>query len=275
MSTEVYFHPSDRFPYQPVSLPWMLSYISLSFVFFYILGRWIISSTAAANGKELSFDWLKHNTLLSFIHASLSSLLLILAVVRAPEIFADPLSHSNHFNYGLIAFSIGYFLSDFVDCLHNATSSIYAILLHHIVVITFFTHVLLHTRNLGYALYALSLEINSVFLHARRLLRWYSPSSRSMTFQSQLRTFIDLGNYVTFVLFRFGIILIGLRALHVQRDRLDPVVHVFTVLITSAIGVLNLVLFYRLVRNQISRASPPKSSEARSRLIDEQILLPS
>jgi hypothetical protein len=189
--------------------------------------------------------------------------------------FIDPLSHSNHFNFALIAFSIGYFLSDFVDCLRNATSSISAILIHHIVVITFFTHVLLYTRNVGYALYALSLELNSVFLHARRLLRWYSPSSRSLTFQSQLRNFVDVGNYLTFVLFRFGIVLIGLRALHVQRDRLDPVVHLFTVLITSAIGTLNLVLFYRLLRNQITRRTPLKSAEARSRLIDQQILLPS
>jgi hypothetical protein len=70
MSTQVYFHPSDRFPYQPISLLWMLSYISSSFVFFYILGRWIISSSTGAHGKQLSFDWLKHNTLLSFIHSS-------------------------------------------------------------------------------------------------------------------------------------------------------------------------------------------------------------
>ncbi|CAF4944847.1 unnamed protein product, partial [Rotaria sp. Silwood2] len=32
----------------------------------------------------------------------------------------DPLSHMNRFNHALAAFSLGYFLWDFVDCKQNS-----------------------------------------------------------------------------------------------------------------------------------------------------------
>jgi hypothetical protein len=146
--------------------------------------------------NDLKDTWLKQNTLISFIHSLISS----------------PLSHINYFNYALIAFSLGYFVWDFYDCLQNATQSTFVILIHHIVVILFLGHILLRTRNIGYGIYALSLEINSVFLHARRLLRWYTPIT-SIYYTKILKLFIDIGNYITFILFRFGVVFSGLRQL--------------------------------------------------------------
>ena len=156
----------------------------------------------------------------------------------------------NHFNYALIAFSIGYFLYDFRDCLLNSTSSLFGILIHHIIVILFLTHVLFHTRNVGYAIYGLSHEINSVFLHARRLVRWYSPLTTSKSLNNFIKIFVELGNYLTFILFRFGIVFIGLRALYFEQNRLHPIAHIFTVIISLGIGILNLILFSRLIKNQ-------------------------
>jgi hypothetical protein len=192
--------------------------------------------------------------------------------------FDDPLSHINFFNYALIAFSLGYFFWDFFDCMQNSTSSTFAILIHHIIVISFFGHMLLRTRNIGYGLYALSLEINSVFLHARRLLRWYSPISSSTYYKKILKLFIAIANYITFILFRFGVVSIGLWKLYIQRNRLDPIIWYFTVMCTSAIGILNIVLFYRLIKNQISRKSKTKynkSNEDNVLMTDNHVLLPS
>jgi hypothetical protein len=162
--------------------------------------------------NDLKDTWLKQNTLISFIHSLISSILIVIAVLRAPEMLEDPLSHINYFNYALIAFSLGYFVWDFYDCLQNATQSTFVILIHHIVVILFLGHILLRTRNIGYGIYALSLEINSVFLHARRLLRWYTPIT-SIYYTKILKLFIDIGNYITFILFRFGVVFSGLRQL--------------------------------------------------------------
>ena len=247
MSTQLYYHPSDRFPYRPISSLWLIGYICLSFNFFYQFIRRIAT-------KFNTNHWIRHNILLSFVHASMCSILLIVALLRAPEIFDDPLSHSNHFNNALIAFSIGYFLCDLLDCLQNASIfSIWGILIHHLIVILFFTQVLLSGRNIGYALYGLSLEINSVFLHARRLLRWHLLSFKSSSWQNRLEIFVDLGNYITFILFRFGMVIVGIRALYIQRDRLDPRVYLLNLLIAFAVGILNIVLFYRLMKTRSAR----------------------
>ena len=256
-----YFHETDVFPYRPIKPIWMIFYTSLSFVLFSMINRTIKS--------KYTMDWLKQNTLLSFIHSAICSILLILAVIHAPEMFEDPLSHSNMFNYSIIAFSIGYFLYDFYDCLQNSTSSIVPILFHHIVVITFLSHVLIRTRPVGYALYALSLEVNSVFLHARRLVRWYPSSFQNLKF---LKALIDIGNYITFILFRFGVVVVALRALLIQRNRFEPIIHLFTVMSVCAIGILNIVLFYRLLKNQINSKTKSKDGKV---MIDNDILMPS
>jgi len=228
--------------------------------------------------KDLKINWLRQNTLLSFIHSSICSVLIIISVLRASEIFKDPLSHSNHFNYALIAFSIGYFLYDFIDCIQNLTSSLFGILIHHIIVLMFLTHVLFYTRNIGYAIYGLSIEMNSVFLHARRLLRLYSPILTSIYYNNLLKILIDIGNYSTFILFRFGIVIVGLRALYIQRNRLHPTVHIFTIMISLAIGILNIILFYRLSKNQIrdqSKIKQEKRIEDKISMTNNHILLTS
>ncbi|CAF1149163.1 unnamed protein product [Adineta steineri] len=270
MHTLFYFHESDIYPYEPIQPIWMIIYALLSLGFFYI--------TNHMTKSNLKNNWLKQNTLLSFIHSTICSILILIAVLRAPEMFDDPLSHSNYFNYAVISFSIGYFFWDFFDCLQNSTLSTFPILIHHIIVITFLSQILLRTRNIGYGLYALSLEINSVFLHARRLLRWYSPVSSSIYYKNLLKLFIDTGNYITFIIFRFGVVLIALRALYLQRNRLEPITHLFTVISVCAIGILNIVLFYRLLKNQISQKTKLKDKKLiadQILIIDNDILLPS
>jgi hypothetical protein len=272
MHTQIYVDKSDLFPYQPISPIWMVIYILSSFCFFTLLNR-----TINVHKNDIKSNWLKQNTLLSFIHSLICSVLSLIGVLRAPEMFEDPLSHSNHFNYALIAFSIGYFLYDFFDCLPNSTSSTFVILVHHIIVITFLAHVLFHTRNIGYAMYGLSLEINSIFLHARRLLRWYSPISQSVYYKNLLKISIDIGNYITFILFRIGAILISLRALYIQGQRLHPYIYIYTVTIVMSMGLLNLVLFYRLIRTQVkgkSKIKQQKEIEHNILVTHNHILLP-
>ncbi|CAF0718986.1 unnamed protein product [Rotaria sp. Silwood1] len=278
MTTLFYFHETDIFPYRPINSIWIIIYTTLSFICFLIIDQTTKSISKIKAENNRNNNWLRQNTLLSFIHSSICSILIVIAVLRAPEMFDDPLSHINFFNYALIAFSVGYFFWDFFDCLQNSTSSTFAILIHHIIVITFFLHILLRTRNIGYGLYALSLEINSVFLHARRLLRWYSPISPSRNYKKTLKLYIDIGNYITFILFRFGVVITGLWQLYVQRHRLDPIVHIFTLMCVSSIGILNIVLFYRLVKNQISRKLERKRDkliEDNVMMIDNHVILPS
>jgi hypothetical protein len=117
-------------------------------------------------------------------------------------------------------------------------------------VIGFLVHVLYNTRNVGYAIYGLAIEINSIFLHARRLVRWYSPITTSVYYNNLIKNLVNIGNYFTFIFCRFGIVIIGLKALYIQKNRLHPIVHLCTVGIGLAMGVLNIILFYRVSRSQ-------------------------
>ena len=243
----MYYHGLDVFPYQPISRIWMTMYILSSFCFFTKLNRLIRTGNNCR--KVIQANWSRENTLLSFIHASMCSLLIIIGVIRAPELFEDPLSHSNHFNYAILAFSTGYFIYDLLDCVRNSTKSIKGILLHHLMVIGLFVYGLYYTRNIGYSIYGLAIEINSIFLHARRLVRWYSPITTSAYYNNLIKNFVDIGNYLTFIFCRFGIVIIGLRALYIQKNRLHPFVHTSIVSIGLAMGVLNIVLFYRVSRS--------------------------
>lgn len=276
-SNVIYYHPTDRFIYRPINPIWMLIIGIPTFCFFYLVDRTVKSKSSFK--RDLSARWLQHNTFVSFVHSSVSSILIITAVIRAPEMFDDPLSHINFFNYVVVAFSLGYFCWDFLDCLKNSTSSVVAILFHHVIVISFLFHVLLVTRNLGYALHALSLEINSVFLHGRRLLRWYPPVSLSFSQQKVLGFIVDCGNYITFVFFRFLVVIKGLYELYVQGDRLHPTIRLFTTIIVGTIGVLNVVLFTRLLKSQMAKKTKKNKEDPISDesilITDHQVFLPS
>lgn len=273
MTTEFYFDESDFYPYRPISRWYMVVYMLSSAAFFHLCNEQI-----HVNCPDRKTRWVKKNTILSFIHSTLSSVLLIIAVLRAPEMFEDPLSHSNHFNYALLSFSVGYFLYDFVECLQNSTTAIFPIIAHHVIVVSFFVHILYHTRNVGYALYGLSLELNSFFLHARRLLRWYSPMFRSVRQRQLLKIGIEIGNYVTFIVLRFGVCCFSLCQLYLYAPRLHPVVWTYTALSTVAMGIFNSILFYRLVKNQLRSEKKEKNEDQTDDgvlLVNNHILLPS
>jgi hypothetical protein len=263
----VYFHETDSFPYQPIHPLWAFMISMVAFLIFLMIDRTIKKSRKQSFQHDQGNIWLQHNTLLSFIHSFISSIFIIVAVLRAPEMFHDPMSHTNFFNYALIAFSLGYFIWDFFDCTLNSSSSMLAILFHHIIVISFLLLILIRSRNVGYALQALSLEINSVFLHGRRLLRWYNPISSSVDVQQLLKNIMDIGNYVTFIIFRFVVVIHGLYMSYIERHRLDRLSHVVVVLSVSGIGVLNVVLFYRLVKNQLKRKIKSVNKARRSHSI--------
>lgn len=269
---ETYFHPSDQFPYYPISHIWMLIYGILSFAFFSVINRYLkLPDVTSSNNKT---GWAQQNTLISFIHASMSSGLLLVGILMSPAVLNDVFSHANHFNYAVIAFSLGYFVWDFFDCLLNATTSIVGILVHHVAAILFFGCVLYQTRYVGLAFYGLSLEFNSVFLHARRLLRWYATESLLSTTNEAVRKIVTVANYVTFIIFRFGATGFGFLKLHSGKSQTHTVMYWFTLVIVLTVYYLNFVLFYRIVTNDIilnAKARQTRQEQGNSNELDEML----
>lgn len=252
-SKTIYFHELDKYPYEPISPIWMLLCGLSSFFFFSYINR-----SFTLPKKKNKSDWPQQNTFVSFIHSSISSVLVIIGIIRSPEVLDDIFSHANYFNYLTIAFSLGYFVWDFIDCIRNLSASVIGVLVHHIAAFILFGYILFRTRNVGLAIYGLSLEINSVFLHARRLLRWYKPASFSYEFNEKLRYFITFANYLTFLIFRFGVVGIAYYKFHIEKHKASFEIYLLTNLITLTVYYLNGVLFYRLIKNDLILSTTSK-----------------
>lgn len=106
--------------------------------------------------------------------------------------------------------------------------------------------------NLPYTVIALMVEINSIFLHARKLMQF-----DKWPFDHWLYKMVVSLNLLTFVRFRlWGIVLIGW-AVYTEWQRLTVVYQVFIVVTMLVMYLINPVLFWRLFRNDILRNFRP------------------
>nr|XP_013801941.1 PREDICTED: TLC domain-containing protein 2 [Apteryx mantelli mantelli] len=153
--------------------------------------------------------------------------------------------------HSLVAMSIGYFLEDFVDMLCNQKlQQSWELLFHHsVVIICFGIAVVLH-QYVGFALVALLVEINSIFLHLRQILLM---ANLVHTTCYRLNSIINLGTYVVF---RIATLAWMTWWLFLNRENNVP-------LVTYAVGTvgmaimtpMNIILFYRLLRSDFFKSS--------------------
>lgn len=206
-------------------------------------------------------SWSHRNLQVSFIHSVLCSVWLIRIIwFRNTEMFSDLVTFISWDTYLLLAFSCGYFLYDFYDIYANGYfSKEWVVCLHHGIVLLTFGYHMVKLMNIGYTTVALLMEFNSVFLHARKLLRFYSYKS-----DSALVKFNTVMNILTFVVFRFGVL--GAIAFGVKKDGHRVTVNYLIMLITCtlAMAVINIVLFKRiLVKDVINKFKLAKKSNSK------------
>nr|KAG5704640.1 hypothetical protein BaRGS_025282 [Batillaria attramentaria] len=151
--------------------------------------------------------------------------------------------------YILLAFSTGYFLYDFLDhILQGQSMKQWEVTLHHIAVLFIFGYNLLFHTSVAFSVLALIVEINSVFLHFRKLLQMVQlPFSHWL-----YRTTVAL-NLVTFVFFRGAAMVLIWAGLLYSRHKFSVVYFVALGLVMVFMIVLNPVLFWRLLRSDVLR----------------------
>lgn len=217
--------------------------------FFYFL-NFII--TKIGNPKSVHSDvdpWRWKNLFISWFHALIVGTWDILCLVLYTELLDDLVDYNNYFIYLMIPFSTGYFVYDSIDMiLNNMLLKNWELTLHHISVISMFWYNFHARICIGYNVVALMAEINSFFLHTRKLLQMCQVS-----FHSRLYKGVSYLNLITFVLCRktsVGRIFYGMFTEH---ERV-PTVY-FAVLIFSMIvmAVINVVLFWRLFQTDVLR----------------------
>ncbi|KAI1231856.1 TLC domain-containing protein 2, partial [Lamprotornis superbus] len=161
-----------------------------------------------------------------------------------PELSNDLVSTHPPGAHSLVAVSVGYFLEDFVDMLCNQKlHQSWELLFHHsVVIICFGIAVLLH-QYVGFALVALLVEINSIFLHLRQILLM---ANLVHTTCYRLNSLINLGTYVVF---RMATLAWMTRWLFLNRHNVPPAAYAVGTVGMAIMTPMNIILFYRLLRS--------------------------
>lgn len=116
-------------------------------------------------------------------------------------------------------------------------------------VITCFGLSVLSNRYLGFAVVALLVEINSVFLHLRQILRMASMASGTLY---RVNSMINLGTYVVF---RINTLAWMTRWLVLNRDKVPLLAYTLGSVGMAIMTAMNIVLFCRLLRSDFLKSS--------------------
>nr|KAI8738054.1 TLC domain-containing protein 2-like [Biomphalaria glabrata] len=217
--------------------------VLLSTFLFYcvsLLAQYLQISSVAEKSK-----WKWKNISVSFIHSLISSIWSVLCFFERPDMAEDLITTYTTLSHTLIAFSVGYFLYDLLDLYMSRRSRQSLELIgHHFVIITCFM-VAVGTRHyVGYAVVALLVEINSIFLHLRQLLQICGVSK--LNSWSRVNSFVNLG---TFIVFRILLLAWMTRWLVINKDSVPLLFYTLGSVGLAVMVAMNIILFYRLLRS--------------------------
>ncbi|XP_068440491.1 TLC domain-containing protein 2 [Clinocottus analis] len=194
--------------------------------------------------------WRWRNYFTSFVHSSITAIWAVMCFFLHPQMAEDLIETHSVFSHALVSLSIGYFIYDFLDMLVNQKlSQSWELLFHHVVVITCFGFSVLSCRYIGFGVVALLVEVNSVFLHIRQMMRLAGIAVGTLY---RVNSIINLGTYVVF---RINTLAWMTRWLVLNRDNLSLVAYTLGSVGMAIMTVMNIILFCRLLRNDFLKKS--------------------
>ncbi|KAI3354129.1 hypothetical protein L3Q82_018678 [Scortum barcoo] len=141
-------------------------------------------------------SWKWRNLSVSMVHSLLTGTWALTCVLVWPETLHNIYSYHTPLSYLLVCVSTGYFVQDAGDIIltgHGKGS--WEFLIHHALVIWCFLYALYTQLYVAGAVIALFVEVNSVTLHLRLLLKLAGAQSSPMY---HVNKFANLFTYVTF-----------------------------------------------------------------------------
>ena len=159
---------------------------------------------AAEYKYDLEFcAWAHRNLQISFSHSCMCSIWLLQILWYDQDLLNDLMFYVSWDTYLFLTFSCGYFLYDFWDIFSSGHSRRqWVVCVHHWIVLISFTYHLTNVMHIGYTVIGLIMEFNSVFLHFRKLLKFYQFRKDSLIVRENSRL-----NVITFTIFRFGVLI--------------------------------------------------------------------
>lgn len=219
--------------------------ISFGFVFFRVVNNFLrfFAPFSVRSADLLHWKWT--NVTCSLLHSIISGIGSCLLLYLSPELADDLIKGGNWVAHMLVSFSIGYFIHDALDMImNNRKKSTYELLVHHLFVISCFGLAVFSGNYLGYAVVALVIEINSVFLHVRQMMTFQGVSKRALCYRLN-----SLMTIVTFMGFRVSTLGWMTRWLVLHRDDIPLAAYSLGSIALATLTVMNIVLFLRLLHS--------------------------
>ncbi|XP_059139039.1 TLC domain-containing protein 2-like isoform X2 [Physella acuta] len=226
-------------------------------VFFSII-NWIIKTKGPP--KSLSDEeWKWRNLYVSWVHAFCSSVWVLSSMIFCSEMFSDLFHYINHFTYFCVCFGTGYFIYDSLDLLvNNRLLQMWEVVLHHLAVTSMFYYNVNIRAQIAFSIVALSVEVNSFFLHWRKLLQMVKTP-----FDSPLYLTIKYINLVTFAVFRGVPLYVITYSVFTMGHMVTTAYYIGICLSMFVMDVLNVILFWRLLKSDLLRgpSGSPRSKQ--------------
>jgi len=229
--------------------PLQHSLCSLGWFFFL---RRVMSDCGKFDGLEKRKRTETINLAVSVFHSFFSGLGALIAIAKMPEILDDMVYAHSNLSACVTSFTFGYFVYDFFDLLAASRWSIsknnFDIILHHVLVICCFGSCVVQQRYMGLSMLSILMEVNSVFLHLRKISRNFNIKS-GIAYHA-----IVAMNFLTLLAFRIAVsykMIVWLST--VDRSGIPTVVFYLGVIAMPVIAAMNCTLFYRCLRVDILR----------------------
>uniref|UniRef100_A0A8W8MNV8 TLC domain-containing protein n=1 Tax=Magallana gigas TaxID=29159 RepID=A0A8W8MNV8_MAGGI len=167
-------------------------------VVFFRISNLIVAKFIEPPPSAINDPWRWRNLFVSWIHAILCGCWDIICFAVYPEMFDDLSAHINYFTYTLVAFSTGYFTYDVLDMyFNNRLLHDWGVTLHHLIVLIFFVYNIQTKYAIELTCVALLVEVNGMFLHARKLMQIFQYG-----FEHKMYIVNKYTNLITFVVCR-------------------------------------------------------------------------
>ncbi|KAJ0063766.1 hypothetical protein NL108_006720 [Boleophthalmus pectinirostris] len=142
-------------------------------------------------------SWRWRNLSVSMVHSLITGTWAVTCAVVWPETLQDLHLYQTPLSYLLVCVSTGYFMQDACDIIYRGHArGSWEFLLHHVLVLSCFLYALCTQKYVNGAVVALFVEVNSVTLHLRLLLKLAGAQS------TPLYHINKVVNIVTYVIFR-------------------------------------------------------------------------
>lgn len=214
----------------------------------FAIGR-LIGPPSACKTELERWKWM--NIAVSWVHSTIVGIACSYGFWRYPAVMDDLVEFNNPYLYTIVALSTGYFIYDFIDVVYYGhTRAMWEVLLHHVAVLNSFLYNVTECRFIGYTIVALFVEVNSIFLHARKLIQM----DGRIGFQHPVYRTVAVVNFATFVVCRFvfslSVITYGL----VAYPSMMSTYYYWSLTMTMVLTwIVNVMLFWRLLKSDVMR----------------------